>query len=228
LKGIRWIRSQIDESENQAGCAAFWNYFSETWIKFFPPEVWNIARHLGSNSTESIDRVALTCRANNALERFNQMLGQLFPDKPTVPEFVEQIGAQAQLFLGDIKSINSRAKAKVIHTHLPRSIPLEYSRYAIQHAGEVEIVKPQFITPEQYNRSTSNDRASTLNLKADDESASVQSLVVASMKARGPLAVSWESEGCNEEETSYLGKRSDSNKRAKGHLARSPKVAKKK
>jgi hypothetical protein len=218
FKGIRWIRSQIDESGSQAGFKVFWNYFSGTWMKRFPPHLWNIARHLGSTLTEEVDRVALTSRTNNALERYNQTLGNLFPNRPTVPDFAQQIAAQAQSLLEDIELINNGEKAKPVHVHLPGSLPHEYSSYVIQHAGEVEEVEmPQsdeMLTLEQYSRmrnsgEINDNSASALNTTTTAENPENYQQYQEEFAIFQPLAESAKS------------------KRVRGRLAAAPKVAKK-
>ena len=214
FKGIRWIRSQVDETGSQAGFKVFWNYFSGTWMKRFPPYLWNIARHLGSTLTEEVDRVTLISRTNNALERYNQTLGNLFPNRPTVPDFAQQIAAQAQSLLEDIELINNGEKAKPVHVHLPGNLPHEYSSYVIQHAGEVEEELPQsdeILTLEQYSRiRNSGEIDSALNTTTTAENPAID-----------------ENYQQYQEEFSIFQPLATKSKRVRGRLAAAPKVAKK-
>jgi len=151
--GVRWIRSQIHETQNSSALKIFWDYFNRTWVKRFPPELWNIARFLGDSSAESVSRISHCSRTNNALERYNQTLGNLFPHRPTVPNFVEEISLQAKGYLDVIGLINSRLREKPDHQLLPRSVPAEYTQYAIDHRdelGEIQPVAAEMLTLEQY------------------------------------------------------------------------------
>jgi hypothetical protein len=156
-------------------------------VKRFPPELWNIARFLGDSSAEGVSRISHCSRTNNALERYNQTLGNLFPHRPTVPNFVEEISLQAKSYIDVIGLINSRSREKPDHQLLPRSVPVEYSQYAIDHRdmiGENQSVAAEMLTLEQYSlmRSGNTVRAGageaimfdnvdyTKNLAADDPS----------------------------------------------------------
>lgn len=123
-------------------------------MKRFPPELWNIARFIGSTATECVDKLSLCTRTNNALERYNQTLGGLFTTRPTIPDFVEQIRNQAKSYLEDIDLIRTRSKDKPIHALLPAEIPEAYARYAVENreeVGESEPAAVEMLSLEQYS-----------------------------------------------------------------------------
>ncbi|GMF31285.1 unnamed protein product [Phytophthora fragariaefolia] len=62
-----------------AAWSKFCKYFDRTWLKTFPPQLWNIA---------PIQRDAVS-RTNNPLERFNREMNASFPSvHPNLPDFV--------------------------------------------------------------------------------------------------------------------------------------------
>jgi hypothetical protein len=63
-KGIPYVSSILDCGETFSAdkWAAFWIYFTKTWIKIYTPAVWNVCELVG-------DARDLSNRTNNPLER---------------------------------------------------------------------------------------------------------------------------------------------------------------
>ncbi len=99
LKGIQYIRSEINESGLETKYNEFWRYFIDTWMKLFPPNLWNVSELLNDEDSEIIAN-----RTNNGLERYNRTLNENFQvAHPTIAVFVQVI---KKLQLDCLKSYN--------------------------------------------------------------------------------------------------------------------------
>ena len=73
-----------------ASWISFWLYFQKTWIKKYPPQLWNISMLSDTN---------VAGRTNNALERYNRRLGDHFAmPHPSLITFVSTIGREFDYF----------------------------------------------------------------------------------------------------------------------------------
>ncbi|KAH9088005.1 hypothetical protein LEN26_019706 [Aphanomyces euteiches] len=81
-QGVAWVRGKVKNVCEQRGFeyavekwSRFWKYFERTWVRLFPPHLWNV-------HALRMDAVA---RTNNPLERFNREFNAAFgtPSFPT-------------------------------------------------------------------------------------------------------------------------------------------------
>ncbi|KAJ0399314.1 hypothetical protein P43SY_000153 [Pythium insidiosum] len=61
-KGVRFVRSMINETGKKRKWDQFWLYFERTWIQRFDPSIWNVHAMAASD-------IPLVNRTNNPLER---------------------------------------------------------------------------------------------------------------------------------------------------------------
>lgn len=75
----------------------FWNYFSKTWIKTFPPSLW---------CNSKTDSEGILSRTNNCLERYNRRIGEKFQNAhPNIYSFIAAIKAEENYYAEHINGI---------------------------------------------------------------------------------------------------------------------------
>ena len=63
VKGISYVRSLMNETNNILELDSFWRYFKKTWIGEYNPKYWNISLYKDTNDL-------LRNKTNNSLERY--------------------------------------------------------------------------------------------------------------------------------------------------------------
>ncbi|KAE9208515.1 hypothetical protein PF002_g19380 [Phytophthora fragariae] len=123
LQEVAWVKTKIKER-----CAAkgleysrnkwkrFWQYFANTWLVTYPPELWNIY---------GVQRKIVN-RTNNPLERFHRELNARMKAHPTLKRFVRVIEEIAREYVVLRRSIISGDATAPVRSNLrfPRSAVL--------------------------------------------------------------------------------------------------------
>ncbi|KAE8979602.1 hypothetical protein PR003_g22901 [Phytophthora rubi] len=123
VQGVAWVKTKIKER-----CAAkgleysrnmwkrFWQYFANTWLVTYSPELWNIY---------GVQRNIVN-RTNNPLERFHRELNARMKAHPTLKRFVRVIEEIAREYVVLRRSIISGDATAPVRSNLrfPRSAVL--------------------------------------------------------------------------------------------------------
>jgi hypothetical protein len=127
-KGIPYIRSKIDEGDHTENIQLFWNYFTNTWLKKYNPEMWNI-NHVPHGAEDDI----IMNRTNCALERYNRTLQNCFPSPhPNMQVFVNTISLEARRVVLELENIKKGLSPLPVHApvNIP-DIPEDYECFTV-------------------------------------------------------------------------------------------------
>ena len=99
--GIPYLKEKY--SNYAAPMEAFWSYFEKTWVTgVYDIDLWNISRF--KNNFDSIQN-----RTNNALERYNRTMNDLFGHRtPSLPVFVDKIKEACKNILQKLEDIKNK------------------------------------------------------------------------------------------------------------------------
>ncbi|POM65200.1 Hypothetical protein PHPALM_19124, partial [Phytophthora palmivora] len=121
-KGIRYVRSRMDETGAKTKWDAFWRYFKSTWIRSYGADLWNV----NNMAAAGID---LTNRTNNPLERYNQAFGERFSvAHPSLLSFIEKAKSDSRRYVQMIEDIKHHRRDPPKHApYVEPRIPDEYA-----------------------------------------------------------------------------------------------------
>ncbi|ETN03634.1 hypothetical protein PPTG_23761 [Phytophthora nicotianae INRA-310] len=123
-KGLRYVRSIIDETETKTKWTAFWKYFVRTWTKRFDMSLWNVSQMRRNN-------VSMTNRTNNPLEKYNRdFAARIGAPHPSILVFIEAAKKEAHSYvklLDDIKHGRQSAPAHARSVNV--EVPGEYTAF---------------------------------------------------------------------------------------------------
>lgn len=136
--GIPWCRREIRRKCQELGITyarakwkAFWSYFVRTWIKRYPPKIWNV--HGISNG--------IIARTNNPLERFNRELHKSVPgDHPALPAFIHAINKVSVEYASRLAAITSRRSKRKPRETIKLPEPMVFTDDPIVDSDEESIV----------------------------------------------------------------------------------------
>ena len=129
-KGIPYIRANFNERGNREKFDQFWTYFVNTWIRNYPPDLWNY-----TNTPNARDN--MVNRTNNPLERYNRTLNQAFPYAyPTMNHFVSTINKEARRYARLLLDIQRGHANPPPHAPVPTVIiPRAYHVFQLPRAA---------------------------------------------------------------------------------------------
>ena len=129
-KGIPYIRANFNERGNREKFDQFWTYFVNTWIRNYPPDLWNY-----TNTPNARDN--MVNRTNNPLERYNRTLNQAFPcAHPTMDHFVSTINKEARRYARLLLDIQRGHANPPTHAPVPTVvIPRAYHMFQLPRAA---------------------------------------------------------------------------------------------
>ncbi|KAJ0392134.1 hypothetical protein ATCC90586_011682 [Pythium insidiosum] len=90
-KGVRFVRSMINETGKKRKWDQFWLYFERTWIQRFDPSIWNVHAMAASD-------IPLVNRTNNPLERYNQLGDVTHPDADDADAVLQPVGGEESVY----------------------------------------------------------------------------------------------------------------------------------
>jgi len=104
-KGIAYVRYTTNEGDYVKQLDIFWEYFTNTWLKKYDPNDWNV------NGCYHDENAELINRTNNPLERFNRQMNEDFAHMhPTMDEFVTVIKKQSNDLYASLQLIQRGRK----------------------------------------------------------------------------------------------------------------------
>ena len=130
-KGIPFVRSMIEAQfpcmtvADKTKWATFWKYFHKQWVnKQSMFDVWHLLDENG-------DIKDFQARTNNALERYNRHMHQLFPSPhPSIITFVDKIKQESDAQIFRMKNIEGDHELPPMYdeAYIPE-LPEEYQHF---------------------------------------------------------------------------------------------------
>jgi len=93
------LLNSISQMKNSFGDEwnSFFTYFENTWIKSYPPDLWNVQM-----LKNSLNESHLICRTNNALERYNRKLNENLVSHGNIVTLIEFLKMEHNFFRSEI------------------------------------------------------------------------------------------------------------------------------
>ncbi|EGZ15863.1 hypothetical protein PHYSODRAFT_508713 [Phytophthora sojae] len=113
-KGVRYVRSIVDETGAKTKWNTFWKYFLKTWTQRFDVTTWNVHEMVRCG-------VDIVNRTNNPLEKYNRDFASRVGTHPSLLTFIEGTKQEAARYLQRIDDI--KKGLQTAPQHAPPVVP---------------------------------------------------------------------------------------------------------